>query len=50
MSLINLAARIHPPSWVDLVIVETARKRRRAQSPVRIFIEGAGVNVTQENG
>lgn len=47
----NLAARIRKPSWVDLVIVETARKRRRARPPVYVKLIGAGVNVTQqENG
>lgn len=57
MSLIDLAFRLvveHPPARMDRIstyIVNKAQAIRRAQSPVRIFVTGAGVNVTQqENG
>lgn len=54
MSLIDLAFRLvveHPPARMDRIatyIVNKAQAIRRAQSPVRIFVTGAGVNVTQE--
>lgn len=54
-SLIDLAFRLkveHPPSrtlgWT-FWMVRRAQALRRAQSPVRIFVTGAGVNVTQED-
>lgn len=53
-SLIDLAFRLvveHPPSRMESVtryIVNKAQAIRRAQTPVRILVTGAGVNVTQE--